>query len=58
MQADCSMITGPGEYELPVVIAVQDAFKIENSDLTTVKVKIREKTVAVTPVENSTAGNN
>ena len=35
----------PGEYELPVVIAVQDAFKIESQSASSVKVKIREKEV-------------
>ena len=45
VQVDCSHIMVPGEYELPVVIAVQDAFKIESQSASSVKVKIREKEV-------------
>lgn len=56
IQADCSMITGPGEYELPVVIAVQDAFKIEDSETQTVKVKIKERSLGVNAVETSAPG--
>lgn len=43
VQVDCSGITVPGEYELPVVIAVQDAIKIESISQEKVKIKIVEK---------------
>lgn len=55
MQADCSLISGPGEYELPVVIAVQDAFKIEGEGNPTIKVELREKPL-VNHIENTAAG--
>ncbi|MCR5612271.1 YbbR-like domain-containing protein [Treponema sp.] len=45
VQADCSLISQPGEYELPVVIAVQDAFKLESQSLEKVKVVVKPRPV-------------
>lgn len=47
VQCDCSNIYLPGEYELPIVIAVQDALKIEEQSVEKVKVVIKEKPVEV-----------
>lgn len=51
VQADCSHISLPGDYEIPVVIAVQDAFKIEKQSSNSVKIRVREKEAASSPSE-------
>lgn len=43
IQVDCSHITKAGEYELPISIAVQDAFKIETQSHQVVKVVVSDK---------------
>lgn len=43
VQCDCSMIMSPGEYELPIVINIQDAFKIESQSTEKIKFVVKEK---------------
>lgn len=47
VQCDCTNIYLPGEYELPVVIAVQDAFKVEQKSAEKVKVVFKQKPVEI-----------
>lgn len=54
IQADCSQITKAGEYELPIVIAIQDAFKIEKQSQTSVKVIVQEKNNEKNLVQSNT----
>lgn len=51
VQCDCSNIYVPGDYELPVVIAVQDAFKIEDRSTEKIKVTVKPKPVEEVPSE-------
>ncbi|MBP5402467.1 MAG: hypothetical protein J6Y36_04835 [Treponema sp.] len=55
VQCDCGSISIPGEYELPVVINIQDAFKIESQSAEKVKIVVKEKPAPVTDsaAENS-----
>lgn len=53
VQADCKSVNQPGEYELPVVIAIQDAFKLEEQSAATVKFQVREKQVQIAPVSEN-----
>lgn len=45
VQCDCSNIFVPGEYELPIVISVQDALQIEEKSAEKIKVVIKAKPV-------------
>lgn len=45
VQVDCSKIDKPGEYELPVVISVQDAIKIVEQNVQVVKIQVKEKKI-------------
>lgn len=56
VQCDCSMIMSPGEYELPVVIGVQDAFKIESQSAEKIKFTVKEKPVEAPPSEMANDG--
>ncbi|MBQ0163560.1 MAG: hypothetical protein KBS84_10450 [Treponema sp.] len=55
VQCDCSNIYLPGEYELPIVIAVQDALKIEDQSVEKVKVLIKSKPAEAAPAEANKA---
>lgn len=55
VQCDCSNIYLPGEYELPIVIAVQDALKIEEQSTEKIKIVIKEKPAEVPEQTSDTA---
>ncbi|MCQ2611269.1 MAG: CdaR family protein [Treponema sp.] len=55
--ADCSGITVAGEYELPVIINVPDALKIQNQSVEKIKIKITENKSALSAGEVTGAQN-